>query len=177
MGSAPQTIRCGHPCRHRDSARDGQDILDLKQAKPITRHHKQPLGAGSECAQAARAVLRTVSGHMIAPPGGSIKADEDRPSNSAAGDVRLRRALEVRSRIQAARTQGFSLPASESRWPTFSGTPPSRQAGVRAGQVNDSRSSPVGPAIGGPVTRPKDRANRRAGRVSRLGPGNGPSPR
>jgi len=75
MGSAPQAIRYGHPCRYGDSGRGSQNILDLKQVKPITRHDNQALGANSECARAARAVLCTVSGHMIAPPGGSIKAD------------------------------------------------------------------------------------------------------
>jgi len=50
---------------------------------------------------------------MLNPKEPVVNTFRGNASNSAAGGVRLRRTLEERSRIQAARTQGFSLPASE----------------------------------------------------------------
>ena len=61
---------------------------------------------------------------------------------------------------------------------SFSGTPPFGEAKGSDCLGDRWPASPAGPAIGGPVTRPKNRANRTAGRVeSKPHPGNAPSPR
>jgi len=75
-------------------------------------------------------------------------------------------------------TAGLSLPASESLGSSFSGTPPFGEAKGSDCLGDRWPASPAGPAIGGPVTRPKNRANWTAGRVeSKPHPGNAPSPR
>src|SRR6516225_10195150 len=61
---------------------------------------------------------------------------------------------------------------------SFSGTPPFGEAKGSDCLGDRWPASPAGPAIGGPVTRPKNRADWTAGRVeSKPHPGNAPSPR
>ncbi len=52
-----------------------QDILDMKEANSINRHDDQALGASGERARAGGVLLPRISGHIIRPPGGSIKAE------------------------------------------------------------------------------------------------------